>query len=178
MGVARRLHLLEITLKDGYIFKDENGNVINATKIVLEKVNTLKIQSDNMETETHKGYYTTEPETNSTGKKVAWFTFEDNDFADKVELDLLYRQDEASYIPVLANEIKNETLEEDFFLRRLFIKEPDMLLNLLFFLPTLVKGFPLLGQGLQFLLYLVHLKRDAFTLDGLPFDLKLADAAV
>lgn len=28
---------LEITLKDGYIFKDENGNVINATKIVLKK---------------------------------------------------------------------------------------------------------------------------------------------
>lgn len=28
---------LEITLKDGYQFKDENGNVINATKIVLEK---------------------------------------------------------------------------------------------------------------------------------------------
>lgn len=27
----------EITLKDGYQFKDENGNVINATKIVLEK---------------------------------------------------------------------------------------------------------------------------------------------
>ena len=28
---------LEISLKDGYQFKDENGNVINATKIVLEK---------------------------------------------------------------------------------------------------------------------------------------------
>ena len=28
---------LEISLKEGYIFKDENGNVINATKIVLEK---------------------------------------------------------------------------------------------------------------------------------------------
>ena len=27
----------EIKLPDGYIFKDENGNVINATKIVLEK---------------------------------------------------------------------------------------------------------------------------------------------
>lgn len=27
----------EINLPDGYIFKDENGNVINATKIVLEK---------------------------------------------------------------------------------------------------------------------------------------------
>ena len=28
---------LVITLNDGYIFKDENGNVINAQKIVLEK---------------------------------------------------------------------------------------------------------------------------------------------
>jgi hypothetical protein len=28
---------LAYTLPDGYIFKDENGNVINATKIVLEK---------------------------------------------------------------------------------------------------------------------------------------------
>lgn len=28
---------LEIILKDGYQFKDENGNVLNATKIVLEK---------------------------------------------------------------------------------------------------------------------------------------------
>lgn len=28
---------LEISLKEGYQFKDENGNVINATKIVLEK---------------------------------------------------------------------------------------------------------------------------------------------
>ena len=27
----------EIRLPEGYIFKDENGNVINATKIVLEK---------------------------------------------------------------------------------------------------------------------------------------------
>ncbi len=28
---------LEITINDGYQFKDENGNVINTTKIVLEK---------------------------------------------------------------------------------------------------------------------------------------------
>ena len=27
----------EVILPDGYIFTDENGNVINATKIVLEK---------------------------------------------------------------------------------------------------------------------------------------------
>ena len=33
------LHSNEFNLPDGYIFKDENGNVINATKIVLEKGN-------------------------------------------------------------------------------------------------------------------------------------------
>jgi len=42
----------------------------------------------------------------------------DSDIVDTVELDLLYRQDEYSYIPVLANEIKNETLEEDFLVDR------------------------------------------------------------
>ena len=59
---------------------------------VLEKVNTLKTQSDNMETDTHRGYYTTDVETTNESKKVAWFTFEDNDFADKVELDLSNRE--------------------------------------------------------------------------------------
>ena len=38
----------------------------------------------------------------------------DSDVVDTVELDLLYRQNEFSYIPVLANEIKNETLESEF----------------------------------------------------------------
>lgn len=42
----------------------------------------------------------------------------DSDIVDKVELDLLYRQDDSSYIPVLANEIKNDSLEEDFLLDR------------------------------------------------------------
>ena len=80
-----------INIREVYI-RDENGNVINAQKIVLEKVNTLKTQSDNMETETHRGYYTTEEETTNKSKKVAWFTFGDNDFADKVELDLSNRK--------------------------------------------------------------------------------------
>ena len=40
----------------------------------------------------------------------------ESDIVDTVELDLLYRQDEYSYIPVLANEIKNETLEEEFLI--------------------------------------------------------------
>lgn len=42
----------------------------------------------------------------------------ESDIVDTVELDLLYRQDEYSYIPELANDIKNETLEEDFLIAR------------------------------------------------------------
>lgn len=42
----------------------------------------------------------------------------DSDIVDTVELDLLYRQDDSSYIPVLANEIKNDSLEEDFLIDR------------------------------------------------------------
>ena len=45
-----------------------------------------------METKTHRGYYTTDVETTNESKKVAWFTFWDNDFADKVELDLSNRE--------------------------------------------------------------------------------------
>ena len=45
-----------------------------------------------MEAETHRGYYTTEEETANKSKKIAWFTFWDNDFADKVELDLNGRE--------------------------------------------------------------------------------------
>ena len=41
-----------------------------------------------------------------------------SDIVDTVELDLLYRQDEYSYIPVLANEIKNETIESDFLIEK------------------------------------------------------------
>ena len=42
----------------------------------------------------------------------------ESDIVDTVELDLLYRQNEYSYIPVLANEIKNETLEEEFLIEK------------------------------------------------------------
>ena len=45
-----------------------------------------------METETHRGYYTTDVKTTNESKKVAWFTFWDNDFADKVELALSNRE--------------------------------------------------------------------------------------
>lgn len=86
------LHSNEFNLPEGYIFKDERGNEIHALKIVLEKANTLKMQNDNMETETHRGYCATEENTTNESKKVAWFTFEDNDFADKVELALSNRE--------------------------------------------------------------------------------------
>lgn len=42
----------------------------------------------------------------------------DSDIVDTVELDLLYRQDDTSYIPILANEIKNDTLDEDFLISK------------------------------------------------------------
>lgn len=42
----------------------------------------------------------------------------DSGFIDTIELDLLYRQDETSYIPVLANEIKNDSFEVDFLTDR------------------------------------------------------------
>ena len=77
--------------------------------------NTLKTQSDNMETETHRGYYTTDPETTSEGKKVAWFTFWDNDFADKVELDLSDReliQEDGKWFVVKKKKKYPKTYEE------------------------------------------------------------------
>ena len=42
----------------------------------------------------------------------------DSDIIDTIELDLLYRQDNNSYIPVLASNIKNDSLEEDFLIDR------------------------------------------------------------
>ena len=105
----------EFNLPEGYIFKDENGNEILTSKIILEKINTLKIQSDNMETETHRGYYTTEPETTNESKKVAWFTFWGNDFADKVELDLSNReliQEDGKWFVVKKKKEYPKTYEE------------------------------------------------------------------
>ena len=69
-----------------YMFTDE------MIEGLVEEENALKIQSDNMETETYRGYYTTEPETTSEGKKRCVVYFWDNDFADKVELDLSGRE--------------------------------------------------------------------------------------
>lgn len=69
-----------------YLFTDE------MIEGLVEEENALKTQSDNMETETHRGYYTTDPETTSEGKKRCVVYFWDNDFADKVELDLSGRE--------------------------------------------------------------------------------------
>ncbi len=38
----------EFNLPDGYIFKDENGNVINATKIILEKKSKKSPKTDDI----------------------------------------------------------------------------------------------------------------------------------
>lgn len=40
-------------LPDGYIFKDENGNVINATKIVLEKKKIVNLTQEQINTMVH-----------------------------------------------------------------------------------------------------------------------------
>ena len=40
----------------------------------------------------------------------------ESEIIDTIELDLLYRQEHNSYIPILANDIKNNTLEEDFLI--------------------------------------------------------------
>ncbi len=42
----------------------------------------------------------------------------DSELIDVIELDLLYRQQETSYIPVLANDIKNDILDLDFLTDR------------------------------------------------------------
>ena len=60
---------------------------------VEDEIETEETKNDNdMETETHRGYYTTEPETTCEGKKRCVVYFWDNDFADKVELDLSGRE--------------------------------------------------------------------------------------
>ena len=67
------------------------------------------------EMETHRGYCTTEPETTNKSKKVAWFTFWDNDFADKVELDLSNReliQEDGKWFVVKKKKEYPKTYEE------------------------------------------------------------------
>ena len=64
-----------------------------------------------MKTETHREYCTSEKETTNKSKKVTWFTFLDNDFADKVELDLQGReliQENSKWFEVKKNINNNE----------------------------------------------------------------------
>ena len=64
-----------------------------------------------MKTDTNRGYCTSEEETTCESKKVAWFTFWDNDFADKVELDLRGReliQENGKWFVVKKNVNDNE----------------------------------------------------------------------
>ena len=66
-------------------------------------------------TETHRGYYTTEPETTSEGKKRGVVYFWDNDFADKVELDLSGReliQEDCKWFVVKKKKEYPKTYEE------------------------------------------------------------------
>ena len=68
--------------------KEETKSHNNMCKQLINEMNP----NVEVETETHRGYYTTEGEDTNESKKVAWFTFWDNDFADKVELDLSDRE--------------------------------------------------------------------------------------
>ena len=70
---------------------------------------------DEIETETHRGYYTTEPETTCEGKKRCVVYFWDNDFADKVELDLSNReliQEDGKWFVVKKKKQYPKTYEE------------------------------------------------------------------
>ena len=72
-------------------------------------------EEETMETNTHKGYCTTDEETKNKSKKAAWFTFWDNDFADKVELDLSNReliQEDGKWFVVKKKKEYPKTYEE------------------------------------------------------------------
>lgn len=60
----------------------------NDKDISIDCPTELLLPYDNKKTETHRGYSTTDVETTNESKKMARFTFDDNDFANKVELDL------------------------------------------------------------------------------------------
>ena len=63
---------------------EETKSHNNMCKQLIDEMNP----NVEVETETHRGYYTTEPETTCEGKKRCVVYFWDSDFADKVELDL------------------------------------------------------------------------------------------
>ena len=67
-------------------------NIDNDKDNSIDYPTDLLLPYDNMKTETHRGYSTTDVETTNESKKVERFTFDDNDFANKVELDLSNRE--------------------------------------------------------------------------------------
>lgn len=67
-------------------------NIDNDNDNSIDYPTDLLLPYDNMKTETHRGYSTTDVETTNESKKVERFTFDDNDFANKVELDLSNRE--------------------------------------------------------------------------------------
>ena len=103
-----------------YMFTDEmiEGKVgeettthNNMCKQLIDEMNP----NVEVEAETHRGYYTTEPETTSEGKKRGVVYFWDNDFADKVELDLSDReliQEDGKWFVVKKKKEYPKTYEE------------------------------------------------------------------
>ena len=91
--------------------EEETKSHNNMCKQLIDEMNP----NVEVETETHRGYYTTEPETTSEGKKRGVVYFWDNDFADKVELDLSDReliQEDGKWFVVKKKKEYPKTYEE------------------------------------------------------------------
>lgn len=110
---------IEVPVNGVRAYKEEsideaNKVVFDANAQCCDIMNNL-IKEETMETDIHKGYYTTDEETKNKSKKVAWFTFWDNDFADKVELDLSNReliQEDGKWFVVKKKKEYPKTYEE------------------------------------------------------------------
>ena len=90
---------------------EETKSHKNMCKQLIDEMNP----NVEFETETHRGYYTTEPETTIEGKKRGVVYFWDNDFADKVELDLSDReliQEDGKWFVVKKKKEYPKTYEE------------------------------------------------------------------
>ena len=90
---------------------EETKSHKNMCKQLIDEMNP----NVEFETETHRGYYTTEPETTIEGKKRGVVYFWDNDFADKVELDLSDReliQEDGKWFVVKKKKEYQKTYEE------------------------------------------------------------------
>lgn len=91
--------------------EEETKSHNNMCKQLIDEMNP----NVEVETETHRGYYTTEPETTGEGKKRGVVYFWDNDFADKVELDLSDReliQEDGKWFVVKKKKEYPKTYEE------------------------------------------------------------------